>query len=664
MKKAIPPALRRHLQNQGRSILGGTGLTWKSILVGLVMVLLVSLGAPYSIWLAGSSEITWSYFPIGVGAPFFALLLLNTLIKLAKPAWALAAAELITAVVMGLVASGIPIFLMGYVLSIISKPYYGATPINQWATHIHSHLPTWAIPAPTDGAMDLFYQGLPLGAEKIPYGVWIGPLLWWMSLLLALYLVCFCLVVILRRQWVERERLAFPLAEVPLMLVEENPDSALPPIFRSRVFWIGCFIPLSIILFNTISYFEPGAPQIRVHQETPLKIFAHAPALPLLIYFPVVGFTYLVSTAISFSVWFFFLFTLLETNVVNWSGLALPQGDTSLWGTYSLSWQAYGAFCAMVAWSLWIGRRHLLAVARKVFAGASDPDDSTELLSYRTAVWGLIAGYLYTLGWLWASGLALHLALLYLTGALTIFLGITRLVIQAGFHYLTTPMSSQALTLAITGTALPPANLVALGLTYAWCGDIQSIFMVSAAHAAKLNELCRYKRHLGAAILLAVVVGFIASTYFILELCYEYGAVNFRSWFFQSGGGAGDRTFDGIVRQLKDPQPPDGERLSLFGLGAVLYWLMAILHYRVHWWPLHPLGLTIATVWMVRRIVFSIFIAWLAKTLILRFGGIQLYRQLRPFFIGLPVGFFAGVGIAYLLDVLYFFGKGHPILHG
>lgn len=119
---------------------------------------------------------------------------------------------------MGLVSSGMPIFVVGYILGIITKPYYGALPTNKWETVLYPYLPDWLIPSPAGNAMRYFYEGLPNPHLRIPYGTWIGPLLWWMSLVLALYVLCFCLVSVLRRQWVEKERLAFPLVEVPLLL--------------------------------------------------------------------------------------------------------------------------------------------------------------------------------------------------------------------------------------------------------------------------------------------------------------------------------------------------------------------------------------------------------------------------------------------------------------
>ena len=62
-----------------------SGLTLRSLLLGLAQVLVVCLGAPYAIWVLGSSEITWSFFPISVGFFLVCLLFLNALIKSFSP---------------------------------------------------------------------------------------------------------------------------------------------------------------------------------------------------------------------------------------------------------------------------------------------------------------------------------------------------------------------------------------------------------------------------------------------------------------------------------------------------------------------------------------------------------------------------------------------------
>ena len=52
------------------------------------------------------------------------------------------------------------------------------------------------------------------------------------------------------------------------------------------------------------------------------------------------------------------------------------------------------------------------------------------------------------------------------------------------------------------------------------------------------------------------------------------------------------------------------------------------------------------------RVWFSVFIAWLLKAVILRYGGPRLYLRLRPFFLGLILGAFSSGGIWLVIDAL------------
>lgn len=128
-------------------------------------------------------------------------------------------------------------------------------------------------------------------------------------------------MVTLRRQWVERERLAFRL---------------------------GCSLPLTIILFNTIAYFQPGFPQLPLHHDNTVELLPGTPSVLLLLYFAVVGCMYLVGTSISFSVWFCYLLTLAESSAVAWTGLRVARPDAFFLDWQSLPWQAYGAYVATV----------------------------------------------------------------------------------------------------------------------------------------------------------------------------------------------------------------------------------------------------------------------------------------------------------------------------
>ncbi len=66
---------------------------------------------------------------------------------------------------------------------------------------------------------------------------------------------------------------------------------------------------------------------------------------------------------------------------------------------------------------------------------------------------------------------------------------------------------------------------------------------------------------------------------------------------------------------------------------------LLFMSYRCLWWPLHPLGLAASPIgWAMQVIWFSIFLGWLAKFIILKVGGLKLYRGARPVFLGLILG--------------------------
>ena len=53
---------------------------------------------------------------------------------------------------------------------------------------------------------------------------------------------------------------------------------------------------------------------------------------------------------------------------------------------------------------------------------------------------------------------------------------------------------------------------------------------------------------------------------------------------------------------------------------------------------LHPIGFLGASVSATHTLWFSMFVGWVCKTLILRYGGMKGYAALLPFFLGLILG--------------------------
>lgn len=642
-----------------------SGLTLRAVLLGIALVVLVNLGAPYSLHVVHSSLLASDYMPLGALFPFFVVVVFNVLLKGINPRYALHPAELIVVFVMALVGSSIPTYgLSGYLIAIISAPYFFASPENQWAKYLHNYIPDWMVPSNEGQAMKWFFDGLPPGQE-IPWGVWVVPLFWWLSVLAVTMFVCLCIVVILRKQWVEHEKLLFPLAEVPIEMVEKSDQRSLRPAFmRHRVFWIGFLVPLGLILWNVIHYFTPFVPQIPVggwgiDKFYSISIARDFPSILVNIYPPIIGFSFLMNLDILFSFWFFHLLVLLQVGLFARVGYSIGSAEHySSEYDASLGWQSMGAFTAMVLWGLWMARRHLSDVFRKAFKGDADVDDSGELLSYRRAVIGLILGGIYIVVWLHRAGMGYGVIAVFLPVVFIIYLGTTRIITEGGLAFARGPMVAQTFTSYVIGsTVMSPRSMTALALSYAGFGEIKTSFMPAFAHGARLSgEIRKKRRSILWAIGIAVAVAVGVSIPWTIYIGYRHGAYNFETWIFKYGAVL---PYEYMVQKMRNPFGPDLKRFSFFGIGAFAMGLLTFLRARFPWWPLHPIGLTLATAWPIKMTAFSLFLGWASKWIIVRLGGIQLYRKARPFFFGLILGYFTGVAISNIIDFIWFSGQGH-----
>jgi hypothetical protein len=66
-------------------------------------------------------------------------------------------------------------------------------------------------------------------------------------------------------------------------------------------------------------------------------------------------------------------------------------------------------------------------------------------------------------------------------------------------------------------------------------------------------------------------------------------------------------------------------------------------------WPFHPLGFAVSSSWEMNLVWMPLTIAWLLKLVILRYGGLELFRRAVPFFYGLILGQFV---VGSLLNII------------
>ena len=81
---------------------------------------------------------------------------------------------------------------------------------------------------------------------------------------------------------------------------------------------------------------------------------------------------------------------------------------------------------------------------------------------------------------------------------------------------------------------------------------------------------------------------------------------------------------------------------------------LLILQRRFLWWPLHPLGFVVSMDRVMDTAWFPVFLAWLIKTFMLKYGGVKAYQSLIPVFHGLILGQFVAGGFWLIVD--YFTG--------
>jgi hypothetical protein len=214
------------------------------------------------------------------------------------------------------------------------------------------------------------------------------------------------------------------------------------------------------------------------------------------------------------------------------------------------------------------------------------------------------------------------------------FMLMTRLRAEAGLGFLCYPAEIQELYMGTVGMGVFRRPELVTLISFHWAfqagtglsfeslpGSTMDSFKV--AESGALNA-----RRLAMAVFGVVVVALLASSYVTMELMYERGfmgmsrALSYTNFSWQTLN-AGGR----IAHYLTDP-------------GAA-----AMNPHGIRWWPFHPLGYIAANSWGAHWFYMPFIVGWGLKTLVIRYGGLRLFRATVPMAIGLIVGDVTNVGI-------------------
>lgn len=541
---------------------------------------------------------------------------------------------LFTTVATFMFACGVTRFL----IATVSAGYYYTTPTAPIDT-IAPLIPGWL--SPSDPVVHRWlYEASPTGA--VPWDVWRLPVVVWSGFFLLFGGTLLCLMMLFAEQWIEHERLVFPLVRLPLQILGEEGGT---PLFRNPITWIGIGAAtlLNLYLMTRAVFFGGPMGTLSFDLSTGITDWPWRAIRPMTIDLrpDLVGLGYLISTELSFSIWFFYIFEKLQAFTLasagyRMGGMPFPQE------------QGIGAYLIMGIVLLWKGRKAISHAWNTLLRPALGRNDK---LPYRWALLGAIVGTAAMFFFFVFAGMEAWLAGLFLVILIIVGMVYGRLRAETGVpilwafpygqqHKVIWNVLGQETVIGQAADLRSPTIFAMMGFLSRGFFPTVSGYQIEGINLAQRTGL--NPRQLAATLLLAVVVGSVFSFIFHLQPYYQEGGIGLR------GGIWGDRTaqqeYATVLRASDMPAPPDVPRIIATAGGGVLVALISLA--RSYWFgfPLHPVGYVISGAFG-HKLWGPFLIVWLCKTVLLRYGGSQSYLRALPGFLGFAIGHFITAGL-------------------
>ncbi len=640
------------------------GITVRAVMLGILTIALMTIYITHFAW-----NMIKNYMPVSALIPFVAWVGINAILKLVAPKRALSRTEMLTIFFMVWLVGNLPTTgWAGYLLANISAPVHLASPENRVGDVIAPFLPDWLFMQKSPVVIGQLYGGLEPNTA-IPWQPWIRPLFWWTAACLSVVMAGFFCSVLFFKQWHEKERLTFPMATFPTEMLREEPGYRLPVVFHAPLFWVGFGISVFVICWNIAGYFVHTLPHIPIYDlagQMAINIGYHYPRYFLRMQPLIMGLAYLCPLDLLFSFWFYNVLNILKEGLMNQTGITVGLQGQQATPAEILSFESHGALVFLVAWSLWVSRNHLKNTLECALMSNRASDDGTPV-TYRTAWLGLAASAIFLAGWCLAAGMELWATIVQLILMFIALFGVAKYAAATGFTFLS-PGSTGGLGadkggnvwMQMGGTAnMSPGTLTTIWMINrnGFAGmPIRLTGTMSVPHYFRMLGN-HFKRHpmVWAIIPIAYITGCITTATDSLYRSYMDGGMNGPLYL-------GD--WNHLVRLVPYVEGStilyfDIEKLGVWLWGFAIAGFLTYIRTRFSWWPFNPVAIAFPT----RRYGFSLLVVWATKALIMRFGGVALYRKSLPFWYGLMIGYLLGVGISTGVDAIWFPDAGH-IVHG
>ncbi len=601
-------------------------ITWRAIILGLLPI-------PLNVYLVVQTETVWTtQYPTTMSILFnavftlFLFTLLNLFLIRFYPRWQLTQGELLTIYLMVTLACVVCGHdLLQATMCILGHATWFATAENEWQSLFFRYIPQWIAVADKD-ALRGYYEGTSNFFEAAHIHAWLIPILSWTLFFSALAFSMMMLSVILRKQWIEYEKLSYPMILLPFEMTKGT------SFYRNRLLWIGVAIGLGVDLINGLNYLYPQIPGIPIHQDIG-SYFTEKP-LSAMGWIPInfnpyaIGIGFLMPLDLAFSCWIFYLFWKAQLIFGAMTGMSqipdYPHTDM----------QSLGAYLGLCLFALWVTRKHLWRVILTIVGAKSGVDDSDEPMRYRGAFLGLVFSGAIIVGFCLKAGMSLWMVLAFFLIHFALVLAFTRMRAELG-----TPIQDFYragpgffLTSLLGSRNIGPQNLTIFSFLYGFTRNYRAQPMPNQLEGFKLAERAKINaKQLLWVMWLASVIGLLVGFTSFLHAGYRYGSLG--TW-------RGQEAFSDLQRWLTYPSETDWTNLSFFGFGIALTFITLAMRLRFIWWQFHPLAYPLTGSWGFGHIWFPVFIAWVIKALLIRHGGLGGYRRALPLFLGMMLGEF------------------------
>ncbi len=608
---------------------------WRAIAIGLLLGLPAFYFGTYSYQISQTLE--WSETALQLGGVIVLLctLLLSLGLGLLSPRLRLQRSELLVVYAIATLTNAIGgVGMLMHLVPTLPAGQYYATPANGWEA-LFEHVPPW-LTVNDATAVTGFYQAQQSLYEAGTLLAWAGPLAFWLPYILLHVLGTLALCNLVAREWVDHERLVFPLVKLPLEMTHTD---AIGRFWTNRLMWAGFAVPAVLESFNFLNSLIPSVPTVWLKARPVGRWLTARPFVatrPLFVaFYPfVIGVGYLVSSETSLSCWLFYWLGRVQRVLCAALGAGGSETGHGINQLPLLHHQGTGALLTLMVMTLMIAWPNIRRSIR------SNRPEGAQVLSSRVSVL-LFAGCLLGLVSMSSmAGVPIIVAAVYFVLRWLFALGWGRVAAETGCGWTRQSRATihEVVVDAVGSANIPRRGLSVMALFHAFnrYNDSRAPHILAALKLG--DEVGISRAQLRQALFITIAVAILGCTWTHLHIFYSYGAA--MAVTRQGATGRGRAAWYLLDAWFTSPQGPDWWSIGGGLFGAIVAVGLTMCRRSIPGFPLHPLGYAIANTLSMEYMWMPFLVAWLIKVTVLRYGGGPVYRRLVPLFLGLILGDF------------------------